>query len=195
MSKSSPSVTPANGSPVTLRTVLPQPSREERPASEISSISFAASGSGTWWIWMFWRVVMWPLFERRVLLDHRGEGVHLVRGDAAHRQLHADHLHVGLALAVDALLEAEADELLLGLVAAHERAGLGVEVLELALEDRDHVPGDVLVDLGVLERAALALRLLRLLVADVELVLGGDAMAGVLAGAVRATAPLARGIA
>ena len=48
---------------MTLRTVLPQPSREERPASEISRISFAASGSGTWWIWMFWRVVMWPLFS------------------------------------------------------------------------------------------------------------------------------------
>ena len=63
MSKSSPSVTPAKGSPVTLRTVLPQPSREERPASEIRRISFAASGSGTWWIWMFCRVVMWPLFS------------------------------------------------------------------------------------------------------------------------------------
>ena len=46
---------------MTLRTVLPQPSREERPASESSRISFAASGSGTWWIWMFWRVVTWPL--------------------------------------------------------------------------------------------------------------------------------------
>ena len=46
---------------MTLRTVLPQPSREERPASESSRISLAASGSGTWWIWMFWRVVMWPL--------------------------------------------------------------------------------------------------------------------------------------
>ena len=32
--------------------------------------------------------------------------------------------------------------------------GLGVEVVELALEDRDDVPRDVLVDLGVLERAA-----------------------------------------
>ena len=63
MSKGSPSETPANGSPVTLRTVLPQPSREERPTSEISRISSAASGSGTWWIWMFCRVVMWPLLS------------------------------------------------------------------------------------------------------------------------------------
>ena len=74
------------------------------------------------------------LVERRVLLDHRGEGVHLLGRDAAHRQLHADHLHVGLALAVDALLEPEADELLLGLLAAQEAAGLGVEVVELALD-------------------------------------------------------------
>ena len=37
--------------------------------------------------------------------------------------------------------------------------GLGVEVVELALEDRDHVPGHVLEDLGVLERALLAVLL------------------------------------
>jgi hypothetical protein len=61
MSKGSPSQIPAYGSPVTLRIVFPQPSREDRPTSEISRISFAASGSGTWWIWMFWRVVMCPL--------------------------------------------------------------------------------------------------------------------------------------
>ena len=24
-------------------------------------IALAASGSGMWWNWMFWRVVMWPL--------------------------------------------------------------------------------------------------------------------------------------
>ena len=24
-------------------------------------IAFAASASGMWWYWMFWRVVMWPL--------------------------------------------------------------------------------------------------------------------------------------
>ena len=58
------------------------------------------------------------LVERRVLLDHAREGLHLLGGDAAHRQLHPDHLHVGLALAVDALLEPEADELVLGRLAA-----------------------------------------------------------------------------
>ena len=48
---------------MTLRTVLPQPSREESPESLISRMNFAASGSGMWWIWMFCRVVMWPLFS------------------------------------------------------------------------------------------------------------------------------------
>jgi hypothetical protein len=46
---------------VTLRIVLPQPSREDSPVAEISRISFAASGSGTWCSCTFWRVVMWPL--------------------------------------------------------------------------------------------------------------------------------------
>ena len=102
------------------------------------------------------------LVERRELLDRVGEGLHLLGADAAEGKLHADHLHVGLALAVDALLEAEADELLLGLLAAQEAGGLGVEVVELPLEDRDHVPGDVVVDLGVLEGADLALAVLLL---------------------------------
>ena len=117
-------------------------------------MSLAASGSGTWWIWMFWRVVMWPLLSGRVLLDDVGEGLELLGRDAAHRQLHADHLDVGLALAVDALLEAEADELRLRRLAAQELRRLGVEVVELALEDRDDVAGNVLEDLGVLDRAA-----------------------------------------
>ena len=42
-------------------------------------------------------------------------------------------------------------------LAAQELGRLRVEVVELALEDRDDVPGDVLEDLGVLERAAAAL--------------------------------------
>ncbi len=49
--------------------------------------------------------------QRHPALDHVGEGVHLIGGDAAERELDADHLHVGLALAVDALFEAEGDEL------------------------------------------------------------------------------------
>ena len=43
-----------------------------------------------------------------------------------------------------------------GDLAVEEPAGLGVEVVELALEDRDHVPRDVLVDLGIGERPARA---------------------------------------
>ena len=96
------------------------------------------------------------LVERRVLLHHVGEGLHLLRRDAAERQLHPDHLDVGLALAVDALLQAEADELVLGRVAGEELLGLVVEVVELALEDRDDVPGNVLEHLRVVERALLA---------------------------------------
>ncbi len=42
---------------------MPQPSREERPESEILRISSAASRSGMWWIWMFCRVVMCDLFS------------------------------------------------------------------------------------------------------------------------------------
>ena len=120
MSKGSPSLTPAHGSPVTLRTVLPQPSREERPdvgdladelrrvgERDVVDLDVLAGGDVA-------------LVQRRVLLDRVGEGLHLLRGDAAHRQLDADHLHVGLALAVDALLQAEADELLLGLLAGRK---------------------------------------------------------------------------
>ena len=40
-------------------------------------------------------------------------------------------------------------------VAGEESRGLGLEVVVLALEDRDHVPGHVLQDLRVRERPAL----------------------------------------
>ena len=93
------------------------------------------------------------LAQRHVLLDHVGERVELVGRDAADRQLDPDHLHVGLALAVDALLEAELDELVVLELALQEARRLGVEVVELALEDRDHVPRNVLEHLGVLERS------------------------------------------
>jgi hypothetical protein len=127
------------------------------------------------------------LAQRRPLLDRVRERLHLLGVDAAERQLHADHLHVGLALAVDPLLEAEADELVLEDVAPHELRRLGVEVVELALEDRDHVPGDVLVHLRVLQRADLALAAVALLAVHVEFVLGSDPVEGG-AGAVRAGA-------
>ena len=114
-----------------------------------------------WWNWKFWRVVMWPFLQGRVLLGEVGERVHLLGRDAAEGQLHADHLDVGLALAVDALLEPEADELRPPAVSpSRNLVGLGVEVVELALEDRDHVPRHVLVDLGILERSFAALGLL-----------------------------------
>src|SRR6185295_16512390 len=104
-----------------------------------------------------------PLAQRRVLLDDAGEGLHLLGGDAAEGQLHAGHLHVGLALAVDALLEAEADELVFGHLAGEELLGFIVEVVELALDDRDDVPGDVGVGLRVLQGAGAAFAALLLL--------------------------------
>ena len=113
----------------------------------------AASRSGMWWNWMFWRVVMWPLPSGAYCSVTLAEGVHLVGRDAAERELDADHLHVGLALAVDALLQAEADELRPRRLPVEELRRLGVEVVELALEDRDDVTGDVLDDLWVRERA------------------------------------------
>ena len=51
------------------------------------------------------------LAQRRVLLDRVGKGVELIGGDATHRELHPNHLDVGLALAVNALAQAELDEL------------------------------------------------------------------------------------
>ena len=115
---------------------------------------------------MFWRVVMWPLLSGAYFSTTLAEGLHLLGRDAAERQLHPDHLHVGLALAVDALLEAEADELVFVQLAGEELLGFVVEVIELALDDRDHVPGDVLVGLRVLERPGAALAVLLLVLVD-----------------------------
>ncbi len=81
------------------------------------------------------------LAQRRVLLGDDREGLELVRGDGAEGELHADHLAVGLALAVDALLQPEADELVLRTLPFEECRGLGAEVLKLLLEDRDHAAG------------------------------------------------------
>src|SRR3954452_19311700 len=92
------------------------------------------------------------LVERHVALDDVRERLHLLGRDPAERQLDAHHLHAGLALAVHALLQAEADELVLRRLAVEELRRLGLEVLELALDDRDDVPGDVLQDLRVVER-------------------------------------------
>src|SRR3954463_3540079 len=88
------------------------------------------------------------LAERSVLLDDAAEGLHLLGGDPAERKLDPDHLDVGLALAVDALFEAETDELVLLQLSVEELLGFVVEVVELALDDRDDVAGDVLVALG-----------------------------------------------
>ena len=104
---------------------------------------------------MFWRVVTWPLFSG-TYFSTTSANLSICSGViAAEGQLHADHLHVRLALSVDALAEAELDELVLGHLALQELAGLGLEVVELVLEDRYQVSGHMLQDLGILERASL----------------------------------------
>jgi hypothetical protein len=93
------------------------------------------------------------LAQRHIPVDDAGERVQLIGGHSAHRELDADHLHVGLTLAVDALLQAELDEIGLLQVAAQVARRFGVEVVELTLEDRDHVPGHVLDHLRILARS------------------------------------------
>ena len=95
------------------------------------------------------------LLQRSVRLGDVAEGVHLVGGDAAERELDAGHVDAGLALAVDALLEAEADVLGLLDLAADEAVGFALEVVELLGDDRNDVARDVLEVLGVLDGAVL----------------------------------------
>jgi hypothetical protein len=106
--------------------------------------------------------------QRHPAFDRDGEGFHLLGRDAAERQLHPDHLHVGLALSVDALFEPEGDEGVLALVAGQEATRLAAEIVELVGEDRDHLAGDVLVDLRVLPRTGHTLAGLVLAAVDVE---------------------------
>ena len=51
-------------------------------------------------------------------------------------------------------------------LAGEELLGFVVEVIELALDDRDHVPGDVLVGLRVLESPGPSLAVLLLVLVD-----------------------------
>ena len=112
MSKASSWQMPAKGQPVMLRTVWAQASRVVRPTSPMMRMTSAVSSRLTKWNWKFSRVVMWPRSQAGVAARHDlGEGVHLVGGHAAGGQLDAHHLVVFLALAVDALLQAQAAKL------------------------------------------------------------------------------------
>ena len=115
---------------------------------------------------MFWRVVMWPLFSGAYFSTTSAKASICSGVTPPIGQLDADHLDVGLALAVDALLEAEADELVLLGLAGEELLGFAFEVVELALDDRDDVPGDVVVRLRVLEGAGAAFAALGLVLVD-----------------------------
>lgn len=81
------------------------------------------------------------LAERREAFRDLREALELLRGDAAEGEFHAHHLTSRLALAVDALLQAEADELLLFLIAGKKVLRFGIEVGELFFDDRDDVRG------------------------------------------------------
>ncbi len=104
-----------------------------------------------WCIWMFCRVVMWPLRNGTYLSIPPANASSWSGRDAAERQLDPHHLHVRLALPVDALLEAELDEVVLLQLTLEVARRLGIEVVELPLQDRDHVTRDVLDHLRVLE--------------------------------------------
>ena len=60
---------------------------------------------------MFWRVVMWPLRSGTYLSITSANASSCSGVTPPNGKLDPDHLHVGLALAVDALLQAELDEL------------------------------------------------------------------------------------
>ena len=102
--------------------MLPQPSREESPVSRDLADQLGGVGQR--------HVVELDVLARRdvalaqrdVALDGVGEGLELLGVDPAEGQLDADHLALGLALPVDALLEAKADELVLGRLAARNLA-------------------------------------------------------------------------
>src|SRR6185437_8109993 len=107
--------------------------------------------------------------QRRQFLDDLREGVHLLRRDPAEGKLDADHLDIGLALPVHALFQAEPDELVLRQLIGEELLRFVVEVIELALDDRDDVAGDVRIGLWVLQGAYAALAFLRLVLSDYDL--------------------------
>ena len=69
---------------------------------------------GRKWNWMFSRVVAWPFLRGAISLAQHAQSVQLVGVQPSNGNLHAEHLGVGLTLAVDALLEAE----------GHERVGV-----------------------------------------------------------------------
>ncbi len=77
-----------------------------------------------------------------VLLGDDRAGLHLVGGDTAIRQFDADHLHVLLALAVDAVHQTEGAELVhKPFLVGAEAAGLALEVLDLLLQGDENAAG------------------------------------------------------
>ena len=81
------------------------------------------------------------LVQRREVPGDLPQGLELVRRDPAEGKFHPDHLGVRLPLAVDPALEAVAHELFFVEGAAAEPRRLGLEVVELLGQYRNHRPG------------------------------------------------------
>ena len=116
---------------MTLRTVSPQASRVVSPTAARSRMTSGTRSSCTKWNWTFWRVVMWPQ-PREYVVGDVGHHVELLGRDAAVGDLDAHHLVVAaLALAVDAVVEAEDAEDVLVEVAGEVPAELRLELVDV----------------------------------------------------------------
>ena len=131
---------------MTLRTVSPHASREVRPTDAIRRRISGDCSSGMKWNCTFWRVVRWPQ-PREYVSAMYAERVELLGRDAAVRDLDAQHLGVAaLALAVDAVVQAEDAERVL-VDAAVEVLGDGaLEDVELLGDDRFEWAGREIAD-------------------------------------------------
>ena len=79
---------------------------------------------------MFWRVVMWPFPPANSSRDAR-QLLHLRCRQQSAGNLAAHHLHARLALAVDAVLQAERAEFVFGNFPRQEGVGLAAEGFDL----------------------------------------------------------------
>jgi len=77
----------------------------------------------TKWIWMAWRVVTWPIPRGRNR-GRRHPGAWLGRIHLSARDFDAHHLHIALALAINAVQEAEGPEFLVRNLACPVGLGL-----------------------------------------------------------------------
>ena len=132
-SNGSSAAIPANGHAVQLRTELPHASRVVMPASASRRRASSTWAVSTKWNWTFWRVVTWPLPPPPQRSATVGERVELGRGRDAAGQLGPDHHDPVLALAVDAVDQAERAPVVGRQVAALERLEALDEEIDVGL--------------------------------------------------------------